>query len=98
MEDNQVEKANTHGFFAVRHTGSLIVSVQIWRIRAQSLVVRDQFTVLLMSGEEVIEMLDGMAAKDGTQEHLIGTLETRATRVRVKVAASRERRVGRVGR
>ena len=58
MKDNQVEKANTHGFFAVRHTGSLIVSVQIWRIRAQSFVVRDQFTVLLMSGEEVIEMLD----------------------------------------
>ena len=36
----------------------------MWRISTQSFVVRDQFTVLPMP-EEVIKILDAMAAKVG---------------------------------
>ena len=53
-KDNQVENANTHSCIAVRQTGSL----------TRSFVKRDQFTNLTMP-EEVIKMLDAMAAKDG---------------------------------
>ena len=31
-KDNQVENANTHGYVAVRQTGSLSGSVEMWRI------------------------------------------------------------------
>jgi len=63
-KDNQVENANTHGCIAVRQTGSLTGSVQMWRLSTRSFVKRDQLTVLPMP-EEVIKMLDAMAAKDG---------------------------------
>ena len=48
LKDNQVENANTHGCIAVRQTGSLTGSVQMWRISTRSVVIRDQFTVLPM--------------------------------------------------
>ncbi len=63
MKDNQVENANSHGCIAVRQTGSLTGSVQMWRISTRSFVIRDQFTVLPMP-DEVIKMLDAMAEKD----------------------------------
>ena len=63
-KDNQVENANTHGCIAVRQTGSLTGSVQMWRISTRSFVIRDQFTILPMP-DEVIKMLDAMAEKDG---------------------------------
>jgi hypothetical protein len=63
-KDNQVENANTHGCIAVRQTGSLTGSVQMWRLSTRSFVKRDQFTVLPMP-EEVIKMLDAMETKDG---------------------------------
>ena len=63
-KDNQVENSNTHGCIAVRQTGSLTGSVEMWRIGTRSFVKRDQFTVLPMP-DEVIGILDAMAAKDG---------------------------------
>ena len=48
----------------MRQTGSLTGSVEMWRISTRSFVKRDQFTVLPMP-DEVIGLLDAMAAKDG---------------------------------
>ena len=70
-KDNQVENANTHGFVAVRQTGSLNGSVEMWRISTRAFVTRDQFTVLPMP-DEVIKLLDKMAEKDGiTRESVL---------------------------
>ena len=63
LKNNQVENANTHGCIAVRQTGSLTGSVQMWRSSTWSFVTRDQFTILPML-DEVIKMLDAMAEKD----------------------------------
>ena len=63
-KDNQVANANTHGCVAVRQTGSLTGSVEMWRISTQRFVKRDQFTVLPMP-DEVISLLDKIAEKDG---------------------------------
>ena len=64
-KDNQVENTNTHGCVAVRQTGSLNGSVEMWRISTRAFVTRDPFTVLPMP-DEVIKLLDKMAEKDGT--------------------------------
>ena len=70
-KDNQVENANTHGCVAVRQTGSLNGSVEMWRISTRAFVTRDQFTVLPMP-DEVIKLLDKMAEKDGiTRESVL---------------------------
>jgi len=37
-KDNQVESANTHGCIAVRQSGSLTGSVQMWRLSTRSFV------------------------------------------------------------
>ena len=41
-KDNQVENAKTHGCVAVRQTGSLNWSVEMWRISTRAFVTRDQ--------------------------------------------------------
>ena len=70
-KDNQVENANTHGCVAVRQTGSLSGSVEMWRISTRAFVIRDQFTVLPMP-DEVIKLLDKIAEKDGiTRESVL---------------------------
>ena len=63
-KDNQVANANTHGCVAVRPTGSLTGSVEMWRVGTQRFVKRDQFTILPMP-DEVISLLDKLAEKDG---------------------------------
>ena len=56
---------------AVRQTGSLNGSVEMWRISTRAFVTRDQFTVLPMP-DEVIKLLDKMAEKDGiTRESVL---------------------------
>jgi hypothetical protein len=70
-KDNQIENANTHGCVAVRQTGSLNRSVEMWRISTRAFVTRDQFTVLPMP-DEVIKLLDKIAEKDGiTRESVL---------------------------
>jgi hypothetical protein len=63
-KDNQVENANTHGCVAVKQTGSLNGSVEMWRISTRAIMTRDQFTVLPMP-DKVIKLLDKIALKDG---------------------------------
>ena len=43
----------------------------LWRLETQSFVIRDQFTVLPIP-DEVIKMLDAMAAKDGITRAIKG--------------------------
>ena len=63
-KENQVANANTHGCVAVRPTGSLPGSVEMWRVGTQRFVKKDQFTILPMP-DEVISLLDKLAEKDG---------------------------------
>jgi hypothetical protein len=45
-KDNQVENTNTHGCVAVRQTGSLNGSVEMWRISTREFVTRDMIRSL----------------------------------------------------
>jgi hypothetical protein len=65
LKNNQVENANTLGCIAVRQTGSLTGSVQMWQISTWSFVIRDQFTILPMPDEVIKMLVDAMAEKDG---------------------------------
>jgi len=98
-KDNQVESANTHGCVAVRQTGSLNGSVEMWRI---AFVTRDQFTMLPIP-DEVIKLLDKMAEKDGiTRESVLfempnddeaRTTTTKRTKVRHVIKEITDNRV-----